>query len=85
MAILVGIFLLAALPLVLVFIFFEVMAKKDNPAWSDNLQKTAVAMAWILLGLLALLVLYSASMGQTRNLHAVWRMIAAGLEFLVGL
>lgn len=85
MAILIGIFLLAALPLVLVFVFFEVMAKKDNPEWRDNLQKTAVAMAWILLGLLGLLLLYSAWTGQTRRLYAVWRIIAAGMKFLAGL
>lgn len=58
MAILLLFLLLAALPLISVFVFFEIMAKKQQGEWKDRLQKFAVAIAWITLGILSLLFLY---------------------------
>jgi uncharacterized membrane protein len=77
------ILLIAALPLIFVFIFSEVMAAKEGSQVQDVPRKLSKAFAWLFFGLVSFFLLYIViTDGPAYHLRQVFKFISAGLGFL---
>lgn len=75
--------LIAASPVLFIFIFSEVMAAKEGSKIQDTPRKISKKMSWIIFFAVSFLLLYlSISEDSTIHLRDVFKLIGAGLQFL---
>lgn len=77
--------LVAGLPVIAVFVFFEIMAKRESGEWKDTLQKLAVLLAWVLIGTLCVVMVYSAYTSDSHRPDRVWGFVLLCLKFLASI
>jgi len=83
MEILLIILLIAASPLLFVFIFSEVMAAKEGSKVQNAPRKFSKMLVWLMFGLISFFLLYFViTDGPGYHLRQAFKFISAGLEFL---
>ncbi|PKO25920.1 MAG: hypothetical protein CVU35_01720 [Betaproteobacteria bacterium HGW-Betaproteobacteria-8] len=77
------ILLIAASPIIIIYIFFEVMAAREGSEIQDGPRKFSKALAWLIFGLISIFLLYIAITDSPAfHLRQVLNFISAGFEFL---